>query len=154
MFVRPVRPVTTGTGTGWLHYNSGSGELTYDNVTSKTFVIDHPVDRERYLVHACLEGPEAGVYYRGEGVIREGEKYAEVSLPSYADALAKDFTVHLTSVGCDPHLLSASRVENGKFRVYGGGKFSWLVYGKRANVEVEPLKRDTEVKGDGPYRWI
>jgi hypothetical protein len=50
----------------------------YDNTTkqfvqstSKTFVIDHPVDPERYLVHACLEGPEAGIYYRGKSFVND-----------------------------------------------------------------------------------
>ena len=29
---------------------------------SKSFIIDHPTDPSKYLVHVCLEGPEAGVY--------------------------------------------------------------------------------------------
>ena len=36
---------------------------------AKTFVIDHPDDENKYLVHVCLEGPEAGVYYRGKAEV-------------------------------------------------------------------------------------
>ena len=35
----------------------------------KSFIIDHPDDSSKYLVHVCLEGPEAAVYYRGKGEI-------------------------------------------------------------------------------------
>jgi hypothetical protein len=35
----------------------------------KTFIIEHPIDTSKYLIHACLEGPEAGVYYRGKATI-------------------------------------------------------------------------------------
>jgi len=38
-------------------------------IGSKTFVREHPLNKDKYLVHACLEGPEAGVYYRGERLI-------------------------------------------------------------------------------------
>ena len=27
-------------------------------------MIDHPIDKNEYLVHACLEGHESGVYYK------------------------------------------------------------------------------------------
>ena len=36
---------------------------------TKTFIIDHPIDKNKYLVHGCLEGPEFGVYYRGKSEI-------------------------------------------------------------------------------------
>ena len=33
-------------------------------------------------------------------------------------------------------------------------KFFWHVHGKRADVDVEPLKSTVKVKGNGPYKWI
>jgi hypothetical protein len=33
-------------------------------------------------------------------------------------------------------------------------KFYWHVYAKRHDIEVEPLKYQINVKGDGPYKWI
>ena len=34
------------------------------------------------MVHGCLEGPEAGVYYRGKGEIPEGEDSVVITLPN------------------------------------------------------------------------
>jgi hypothetical protein len=134
-----------------LFWDNVTGEIQ-SITTSKTFVIDHPMDSEKYLVHACLEGPEAGVYYRGEETL-VNEKIT-VILPNYVKSLATDFTVHITPIG-KPRLLGVSRVINGMFDVYGeSGDFFWSVYGKRQNIETEPLKYSVKLKGDGPYKWI
>jgi hypothetical protein len=107
-------------------------------------------------VHACLEGPEAGVYYRGQNEILLNE--CEIQLPDYVDALATDFTVHLTPIFEGKFVqLASSEVKNNKFTVYssnGGCKFYWHVYGKRQTIDVEPDKRSVVVKGSGPYKWI
>ena len=47
------------------------------------------LDPEKYLVHACLEGPEAGVYYRGKGKLDNFK--TEIKLPDYATQIAKRF---------------------------------------------------------------
>lgn len=62
----------------------------------KCFVIDHPTDPERWLVHACTEAPEAQVEYRGVAELVDGA--AVVELPAYFEAatLPVDRTVHLT----------------------------------------------------------
>jgi hypothetical protein len=105
-----------------------------------------------------LEGPEAGVYYRGRGEVAvesvEGE--AKVQLPAYAAAVATDYTVHVTAIGKGGRVYSASEVAaDGSFFIYGPpGAFFWHAYGRRAAVEVEPLKAAVEVRGDGPYRYI
>ena len=99
-----------------------------------------------------MEGPEAGVYYRGEGDIKGGE--IEISLPEYVQLIAKDFTVHITPIGRTEKVFSASRVREGKFKVYGCGEFFWIVYGKRLEIEVEPYKEEKTLRGFGPYTWI
>jgi hypothetical protein len=125
---------------------------------SKTFVIDHPIDRNKYLVHACLEGPESGVYYRGEGKITNNY-YATIELPCYVHKLASNFTVNITQI-YDEILeenqnLKCSRVLNNKFNVYGKNcSFYWHVFGKRLSLEVEPFKNNVNLKGEGPYTWI
>ena len=44
---------------------------------------------------------------------------------------------------------------NNQFVVYGEpGPFSWVVYGKRGSIHVEPSKNDCNVQGNGPYKWI
>ena len=122
---------------------------------SKTFIIDHPTNESKHLVHVCLEGPEAGVYYRGKGEIINNE-YVEIELPHYVDSLAHDFTVQITPIySCKIIVLNASEVENGKFIVYGeNAKFYWLVQGKRYDIEVEPDKNSVDIKGNGPYLYI
>jgi hypothetical protein len=158
-YAAPIRSDTT-TGNAVV-YNTTTKELIYN--TSKTFVIDHPVEAEKYLVHACLEGPEAGVYYRGEGVVEAGKGGVRVELPAYAAALAVDFTVQVTAVDSEEEaeadapvrIYAAGAVVGGAFRVRGpAGRFFWHATGRRALVEVEPLKAAVEVKGDGPYRYI
>jgi hypothetical protein len=124
--------------------------------SNKTFVIDHPVNPEKYLVHACLEGPEAGVYYRGKGVITNNESTV-IKLPDYASALASDFTVQITPIfnGRSISTYNVGEVVNNQFHVYGeNGSFFWVVYGMRASIEVEPNKTDVQVQGSGPYKWI
>ena len=121
----------------------------------KSFIINHPTDENKYLVHVCLEGPEAGVYYRGNGEITNNES-VEVVLPHYVEKLAYNFTVQVTPIyGNKIVTLNSSEVENNAFKVYGeNAKFHWVVYGSRQEVTVEPNKADVNVKGDGPYLYI
>jgi hypothetical protein len=158
-----------------LYSSSGIayGDASYGIYTSmqtiyvggnKTFVIDHPCDKNKYLVHACLEGPEAGVYYRGEGKITNN-KSTIIKLPYYVDKLACQLTVNLTPIydsdtmdnklELETIVLKSSRVKNNAFTVYGPScEFFWTVYGKRNEINVEPLKQLTDIKGVGPYKWI
>jgi hypothetical protein len=135
-------------------YDSTNTKLYYS--TTKTFVIPHPIRPTKYLVHACLEGPESGVYYRGKGEVTDNQQ-TTVYLPDYVDALATEFTVQITAIynGSQIQVYNASEVTNNQFTVYGPtGKFNWLVQGKRGDIEVEPDVSTTKIQGDGPYRWI
>ena len=149
-YIAPLRNITQ---TQMLGYDTTTSEITY---WTKTFVIDHPTDKNKYLVHGCLEGPEGGVYYRGKGEIANGES-VKIQLPEYVNSLATDFTVQITPVYCGKKLeqLYMSEVENNCFTVYGENcKFHWLVHGKRCDIEVEPVKSNVIVQGNGPYKWI
>jgi hypothetical protein len=158
-----INPIRLRSATNWAATDA-SGVLVYNTVkkevavnTAKTFVIDHPTKNDRYLVHACLEGPESGVYYRGESEIVNNES-VKVFLPDYAKNLVTDFTIQVTPIYSGaklPSPLQTSRIKDNSFMVYGNNtKFNWLVQGKRSDVIVEPLKTNINVKGDGPYRWI
>jgi len=124
---------------------------------AKSFIIDHPKDENKYLVHACLEGPEAGVYYRGISEITN-EHHTIIELPDYVSNFAKDFTIHLTPMFKNKFVqLAYSEVDNNKFTVFsnnGNVKFSWIVYGNRLDINTEPYKNEVCVKGDGPYKWL
>lgn len=123
----------------------------------KPFIIDHPLDNSKYLIHACLEGPESGVYYRGKATIDNNESI-NIQLPDYVALLATDFSIQVTSIyskeRSEPNLLEVSEIENNQFTVYGNnGSFYWYVYGKRNDILVEPNKSSIVVNGDGPYKW-
>jgi len=143
---------TTISGASGLHVSNGS---SWSSV--KSFVIDHPKDDEKLLVHGCLEGPEAGVYYRGKGVITNNESVT-IELPDYVDKLATNLTVQLTPI-YDGNIYKpqyfAGEISGNKFDVHGvNGAFYWTIYGQRLSFIVEPNKNEVEIKGDGPYKWI
>lgn len=141
------------------------GGLRLPILDYKTFIIPHPVDAERYLVHATLEGPEAGVFYRGTATLRAGR--AEVALPPYADALCdpESWTFQLTPVGCFDRLavvpMGEQRVTDGRFVVASEdpeseGTFDWEAKATRrdqAPLDVEPRQADLDVRGIGPYTF-
>jgi hypothetical protein len=144
----PYRPV---------FYNSATSTLVYDTATdstNKTFVVEHPLDENKYLVHGCLEGPEVGVYYRGSGTI--GDTLSTVvDLPPYVEKMASDFTVHVTPIDGFANLY-ATRIRNNQFRVHSNSPvdFDYVVYGRRKVLDVEPPRETVQVHGNGPYTWI
>lgn len=66
---------------------------------TKNFEIQHPVDKNKILIHSTLEGPEYGVYQRGKAQLQNG--IATIDLPNYWNKLAdvNDATVQLTNMG-------------------------------------------------------
>ena len=153
-----VNPINMGTPssdntTGGLFYTLSSNEVSYS--TSKPFIINHPTYPEKYLVHACLEGPEGGIYYRGKGTISNGYS-TTIYLPEYVNNFGYDFTVLVTPIYDGKiHVCNSSMVENNEFQVYGDNcSFSWTVIGKREEITIEPNKKDVTVKSMGPYTWI
>ncbi|MEU2613909.1 hypothetical protein ABZ570_20330 [Micromonospora sp. NPDC007271] len=129
-----------------ISLNAGSGVI---KGKSKQFAIDHPLDapdatQRRQLIHAALEGPENGVYYRGEGRLDGG--VATVELPTYFEALTRPEgrTVQLTPLFEDDEPvapLAAGRVRDGAFRVRtldgspASYAFYWEVKAVRADLE-------------------
>jgi hypothetical protein len=163
-YIAPMRlAFSANAATSLVFYNVNTKELTYGGSTTsvaatgtKTFVIDHPTNANKYLVHACLEGPESGVYYRGEGQI-VNNLHTTIRLPAYVEHLATGFTIQITPIYSGEMIkpLYTSRVKDNSFTVYGENcEFFWHVTGKRGDIEVEPSKATTTVKGSGPYRWI
>ena len=144
-------PTSSSGEYGVVSYSSGS--YYYDS--TKTFVIEHPNNVDKFLVHGCLEGPEAGVYYRGKDQIVNNE-FVDIELPNYVEKLAKNFTIQINPIyNGKLIMLNSSEVENNKFRVYGeNSTFHWIVYGKRHDITVEPDKNSVVLKGSGPYLYI
>ena len=141
-----------------LQWNTSTREVTY---STKSFVKEHPVDRDRYLVHACLEGPENGLYYRGKGVVPENEKSVLVQLPRYACLIGCDWTIQLTAQGSFNRFYATEVADDDGFvgfRVFAEqpGKFYWIVHGRQKDkpLETEPRKADVVLRGQGPYTFL
>jgi hypothetical protein len=110
---------------------------------SKNFLIDYPGRPGVKLVHAAIEGPEAAVYYRGEGQLSQGE--AEIVLPEYFEKLTRreGRTIQLTGIdGFDKLAVKTKngvQIKDGKFVVYSDNsgsaqKFNWEVKAVRADI--------------------
>lgn len=139
-------------------WNSSSGVF-------KTFIIDDPVDKDRYIVHATLEGPEGAVYYRGSARLNHGR--ATVALPHYFEGLTRkeDRTVTLTNVGGFDRIAveknGQEKIVNGSFVVVAekadsSQEFDWEVKAVRSDgplLVAEPLRKDVQVGGFGPYTY-
>ncbi len=151
--------INTSNGTIWLFGNPVrvEGSLLV-NGNSKTFIIDHPIRDDSYLVHATTESPHNGVEYWGEAVLDEHGK-AVVELPGYFEALTakRDRAVLVTPL-TGGGLITAGRPSGGRFTLDGppGAEVFWLVKAIRADIPplmVEPRREQIDVHGDGPYRY-
>jgi len=160
-YVRPINTHAASAALSMLLYDTTTFEVCRSTAATsaqnKTFVIKHPLFKDKYLVHACLEGPEAGVYYRGQDEITNGNDIV-ITLPEYVFELATDFTIQVTQIFEGKFVqLATSKIENNRFKVFsnnGNTKFYWIIYGKRENINVEPYIIESRLKGNGPYTWI
>jgi cytoskeletal protein CcmA (bactofilin family) len=101
----------------------------------KKFDIPHPTKSNHRLSHVCLEGPEAGVYYRGK--LKDNNV---IELPEYWRGLvdAETITVNLTPHGCYQELF-VKAIEWGTIitivnNLGGPINCSYTVFGKRKDV--------------------
>jgi hypothetical protein len=152
---------SSNTGTGVYGYRTTKGNYAgyfYGNVRidgnysatgTKSFVIDHPVDPDnKYLYHFCVESDALLTTYSGN-VILDGRSEAEVQLPSWFEALNRDFRYQLTAVGAPGPNLHVSREMSGnRFAIAGGQpgmKVSWQVTAVRHDRFAEGNKIEVEV---------
>lgn len=120
------------------------GRLTCANVSLvgtinvqgwKEFDIPHPTKPNHRLSHACLEGPEIGVYYRGR-LTNENI----ILLPEYWRGLvdSESISVQLTPHGCYQELYVKEIQWGTKIMIVNnsGGLIdcSYVVFGKRKDV--------------------
>lgn len=105
---------------------------------AKFFVQRHPNDPTKEITFAALEGPEVGVYIRGEAELKEGQAVVELPEEFTLVTAAKGLTVQLTPVGQWLQLyvveLSPQRLvvreAQGK-----DGQFFYLIQGLRKGYE-------------------
>jgi len=133
----------------WAGYFSGNENVTGTlNAAVKNFKIDHPLDPEnKILYHTCIESPDMMNVYNGVVVLGTGGR-AVVELPSYFEALNKDYRYQLTCIGGYAPVFVAQEVADNRFVIEGGRaglKVSWQVTGVRKDRYAEMFRTVPEV---------
>ena len=127
------------------------GTLNANNVSAnvKNFRIDHPLDPAgQYLIHTSVESPDMMTVYNGN-VTLDADGAATVEMPSYFEALNKDFRYQLTAIGGFAPVYVAEEIAGNRFKVAGGTpgmKVSWQVTGVRHDPYAEAYRSPVEVE--------
>lgn len=121
-----------------------------------SFKIDHPLDPDnKYLYHSFVESPDMMNVYNGN-ITTGSNGEATVELPSYFNALNKDFRYQLTVIGTFAQAIVLEEIAGNSFKIktdQPNVKVSWQVTGvrnddfakaRRMKVEVE---KEEEMKG-------
>jgi hypothetical protein len=130
---------STNSPFGWAGYFDGDVNVVGTLFKSAgSFRIDHPLDPEnKYLSHSFVESPDMMNIYNGN-VTLDANGEAWVVLPSYFEALNKDFRYQLTPIGGPgPNLFVAEPVSSNQFKIAGGTSgliVSWQVTGIRQDA--------------------
>jgi hypothetical protein len=111
--------------------------------TTKSFVIPHPTKAGYKLCHGSLEGPENGVYVRGQS------KESVIHLPEYWTKLIDpdSITVNLTCIG-KPQTLWVKEIKDNKVYVESESNhihYFYTVFAERVDVtslKVEVVESD------------
>ena len=130
---------------------SGTVSGATGSFSVKPFNIPHPSpDKEGMrLVHACLEGPENGVYFRGRVTNKK-----EILLPPYWKDLVDwtTITVNLTPIGSHQSVI-VKRFDEDKIYLQSNGGMPidcfYHVYGTRKDIAPLPV----EMEKDEPWPY-
>ncbi len=122
---------------------------------AKSFKIDHPLDpANKYLVHYCVEAPEAQNVYNGN-IVTDVNGNAIVTLPAYFDAINTNIKYQLTVIGGEfAQVIVSSEVRGNSFTIKTDKpniKVSWQVtatrndaYSKAHGFVAEQVKTGAE----------
>lgn len=136
---------------GYLGLRTDEGvwavELDADNPIWRSTRI-HPDDASKAITYAALEGPEAGVFVRGEATLAGG--FVRVELPEHFAAVTEPsgITVQVTPLAGESLGLAVVRQDNRSFDVrelHGGTgnyDFSYLVHAVRAGQRAFAVVHD------------
>ena len=119
-----------------------------------SFRIDHPLDpKNKYLSHSFVESPDMMNIYNGN-ITTNAAGEAIVEMPSYFDALNRDFRYQLTVIGQFAQAMVAEKINGNWFKIKTDKprvEVSWQVTGIRQDkfaeknrIQVETEKSKTE----------
>ena len=110
--------------------------------SSKSFLIDHPTQTGKKLMHSCLEGPENGVYYRGRS------QETGIQAPEYWSGLVDidSMTVDVTPIGPNQSIYIDRIDDNGDICVGPNTEeplnYFYVVYGERKDIDKLEIVKD------------
>ena len=137
----------------WAGFFEGDINVTgFVRKSGGTFVIDHPLDPEnKLLYHSFVESPDMMNIYNGNATT-DSTGTAVVELPSYFEALNKDFRYQLTAIGQNADAWIQEEVANNRFVIRSNIpnlKISWQVTGIRKDPFAEQNRIIPEVNKEG-----
>ena len=114
-----------------------------------SFRIDHPLDpKNKYLSHSFVESPDMMNIYNGN-ITTDQRGEAVVELPSYFDALNREFRYQLTVIGQFAQALVLEKIKDNQFKIKTDKsrvEVSWQVTGIRRDKFAEQNRIKTEVE--------
>jgi hypothetical protein len=140
---------------GLAGYFSGNVQITGNlSKGGGSFKIDHPLDPEnKYLYHSFVESPDMMNIYNGN-ITTDANGEAVVELPSYFEALNRDFRYQLSVIGTFAQAIVGEEISNNRFTIKTNAprvRVSWQVTGVRHDayatkhrIPVEELKNENE----------
>jgi hypothetical protein len=112
------------------------------------FRIDHPLDAPNsYLHHSFVESPDMMNVYNGN-VSTDADGNALVELPTYFEALNRDFRYQLTVIGQFAQAIVAEEVRDNRFSIRTDKpnvRVSWQVTGIRQDAWANAHRSEVEV---------
>ncbi len=140
--------------------------FTFKNAGTKDFVISHPLDKQKYLIHSALEGPENGVRYRGTTTLKQGK--GSIKLPNYVSKFTDPTTATLHLIATDTGeavrivYTNDKWIHNNKINIESENKnsaeeISWTFQATRTDISplvVTPPKNLVNIGGFGPYKIV
>jgi hypothetical protein len=126
--------------------------------SAKAFRIDHPLDpANKELWHLCIESPDMMNLYNGTA-ITDAAGYATITLPSYFEALNRDFRYQLTVIDEDDTtdafiwakvVRKIGKEASNQFTIRtarGNVEVSWMVTGIRQDAYANHARITPEVE--------
>ncbi len=142
---------STGSGQGvrgWSNSATGygvysSGDLAVTGV--KNFIQPHPVDASKQINFVCLEGNEAGTYFRGTGQILDGVAEIEVPEDFRLVTETEGLTVQVTVVGSPASAwIETQDLNRIVVRASGDVSFHYMVNGvRRGFKDTKTIRENT-----------